>query len=122
MSGGRKWFLSLFMGHKKQKVWNKTREKYMPEGRRQNLAETDRGSYYKHKELLEAFLDNKSTFSNGSESDDHDNDDENYNGNIEALAHRCFSNLVFLKILLRPATLLKTDSEIGVFLWNLNTF
>ena len=29
------------MGHKKQKVWNKTREKYMPEGRRQNLAETD---------------------------------------------------------------------------------
>ena len=64
---------------------------------------------------MEAFLDNKSTFSNGSESDDHDNDDENYNGNIEALAHRCFSNWVFLKILLRPATLLKTDSEIGVF-------
>ena len=40
MSGGRKLILSPF-------TWNKTREKCMPEERRQNLAETDRGSYYK---------------------------------------------------------------------------
>ena len=32
------------------KTWNKTREKYMLEERRQNLAETDRGSYYNQKE------------------------------------------------------------------------
>ena len=32
--------------HKKRKAWHNTREKYMPEKRRQNLAETDRGSFY----------------------------------------------------------------------------
>ena len=37
--------LSPFTGRKKRKAWNKTREKYMPEKRRQNLAEADRGSY-----------------------------------------------------------------------------
>ena len=47
MSGGRKLILSPFTGHKKRKAWNKTREKHMPEERRQNLAETDRVSYYK---------------------------------------------------------------------------
>ena len=56
----------------------------MPEERRQNLAETDRGSHYKQEECLEAFLEEKSAFSNGSESDDSDKDDENYNENIEA--------------------------------------
>ena len=55
----------------------------MPKERRQNLAETDRGSYYKQEEWLEAFLDNK--------SDDSDNDDENYNENIEAFVRRCSS-------------------------------
>ena len=35
----------------------------MPKQRRQNLAERDRGSFYKkQKEWLEAFLDNKSEF------------------------------------------------------------
>ena len=56
----------------------------MPEERRQNLAETDRGSYYKQKDWLEEFLDDKSVYSDGSESDDSDKDDENYNENIEA--------------------------------------
>ena len=43
MSGGFKQILSPFTGHKKQKAQNKTREKYMPEERRHNLAETDKG-------------------------------------------------------------------------------
>ena len=78
MSGGCKQILSPFTGCKKRKAWNKTTEKYMPEERRrQNLAETDRGSYHKQEEWLEAFLDNKSEFSDGSESDDSNNDVEN---------------------------------------------
>ena len=39
--------------------------------RRQNLAETDRGSYYKG-EWLEEFLDSKDAFYNGNESDNND--------------------------------------------------
>ena len=62
MSDGRKLTLSPFTGCKKWKSWNKTWEKYMPEERRQNLAERDRGSYYKTRGMLEAFLDNKSAF------------------------------------------------------------
>ena len=38
--------------------------------------------------MLEAFLNDKSAFSDSSESDDSDNDDENYNENIEALIRR----------------------------------
>ena len=48
----------------------------MLEKRRQNLAETDRGSYYNQEEWVEEFLDDKGAFYNGSESDDSDNDDE----------------------------------------------
>ena len=51
----------------------------MPIKRRQNLAETDKGSYYKE-ERLEEFLDSKGAFYNGNESD---NDDESYNENNE---------------------------------------
>ena len=57
MSGGC--VLSPFTGRKKQKAWNKTREKYMPKEKRQNLAETDRVSYYNQEERLEEFLDDK---------------------------------------------------------------
>ena len=49
MPDGCKRILSPFTGRKKQKAWNKTREKYMPVKRWQNLAETDRRSYYKEK-------------------------------------------------------------------------
>ena len=56
----------------------------MPE-ERQNLAETDRGSYYNQAEWLEEFLDDKLAFYDGSESDDSEIDDENYNENIEAV-------------------------------------
>ena len=91
MFGGRKRILSSFTERKKRNASNKTRVKYMLEERRQNLAETDRGSYYKQEEWLEAFLDDKSAFSDGSESDDSDNDDENYNENIEAFVRRCSS-------------------------------
>ena len=34
----------------------------MPEERRQNLAETDRRSYYNQEEWIEEFLDNKGAF------------------------------------------------------------
>ena len=43
----------------------------MPVKRRQNLAETDRGEYYKE-EQLEEFLDSKGTFYNGNENDNND--------------------------------------------------
>ena len=63
----------------------------MPEERRQNLAETEKGSYYNQEEWFEEFLDNKSAFYNGSESDDSDNDAENYSENIEAVVYSCSS-------------------------------
>ena len=44
MPDSRKLSLSSFTGYKKQKAWNKTREKYIAVERRQT--ETDRGSYY----------------------------------------------------------------------------
>ena len=91
MSGGCKQILSPLTGWKQRKAWDKTKEKYMPEERRQNLAETDRGSYYNQEEWLEEFLDDKSAFYNGSESDDSDNDDENLKGNTEAFVRRCSS-------------------------------
>ena len=91
MSGGCKRILSPFTRRKKRKAWNKTREKYMPEERRQNLAETDRGSYYNQEEWLEEFLDDKGAFYDGSESDDSENDDENYPENIEAVVRGCSS-------------------------------
>ena len=68
MPDGRKRILGPFTGRKKRKAWNKTRVKYMPVKRRQNLAETDKGSYYKE-EWLEEFLDSKGAFYNGNESD-----------------------------------------------------
>ena len=79
MSDSRKRILIPFTGCKKQKAWSKTREKYMPVKRRQNLAVTDRGSCYKE-EWLDKFLDGKGAFYNGIESD---NDDESYNENNE---------------------------------------
>ena len=51
MPDGCKEILIPFTGSKKRKAWNKTREKYMLVKRRQNLAETDRGSYYKEEWL-----------------------------------------------------------------------
>ena len=58
MTDGRKRILSRFTRCKKRKSWNKTREKYMPIKRRQNLAETDRELYYKE-EWLEEVLYSK---------------------------------------------------------------
>ena len=42
MSGGHKRIMSPFTWHKKQKARNKTREKYIPEEKIQNLAETEK--------------------------------------------------------------------------------
>ena len=52
MSGGHKRILSPFTGRKRRKAWNKTREKYMPEEKTQNLAETCKRSYYNQEEWL----------------------------------------------------------------------
>ena len=56
MSDGHKRILSPLTWRKKRKAWNKTREKYMPEERRQNLAETDRGSYCKTRGMVRSIL------------------------------------------------------------------
>ena len=46
MSDGRKRLLSPLAGFKTRKAWNKTREKYIPVKRKQNLAEAHlKGSY-----------------------------------------------------------------------------
>ena len=56
MSDSRKLILSPFTGRKKRKAWNKTIEKYMPEERRQNLAETDRASYRKTRGIVRSII------------------------------------------------------------------
>ena len=66
MPDGRKRILGPFTVRKKRKAWNKTR--VIPVKRRQNLAETDKGSYCKE-EWLEEFFDSKGAFYNGNESD-----------------------------------------------------
>ena len=68
MSGDRKRILIPFAGRKKRKARNKTREKYMLEEKRQNLAETDKGSYYNQEEWLEEVLDDKGAFYNGTKA------------------------------------------------------
>ena len=83
--------MSPFTGRKNGKAWNKTREKYLPKERRQNLAERDRGSYCNQEEWLEEFLDDKAAISDGNESDDSGNDVENHNENIEAVVQICSS-------------------------------
>ena len=45
-------------------------EKLWPKQRRQNSAETDKGSSYNQEKWLEKLLDDKGAFYNGSESDD----------------------------------------------------
>ena len=69
----------------------------MPEERRQNLAETEKESFYNQAEWVEDFLDNKGAFCNVSDSDDGDNDDENCNKNMETAVCRYSSKQVFLK-------------------------
>ena len=59
MPDGGKRILSPFAGRRKGKAW-KTWEKYTPVKTNQNLAETDRGSYYKE-ERLEKCNDSKVT-------------------------------------------------------------
>ena len=90
-------FWVFFTGSKKRKAWNKTRGKYIPEERRQNLARTDKGTYYNQEEWLGEFLDDKGAFYDGSESDVSEND-ENYTEKIEGVVRRCSSKHVFLKI------------------------
>ena len=79
MPDGRKRILGPFTGHEKRKAWNKTRVNYMPVKRRQNLAQTDKGSYYKEK-WLEKILYTKGAFYNGNEVD---NNDDSCNENNE---------------------------------------
>ena len=66
-------FWTLLLGVKSKKLG--IRQAINKCQKKEDKAETDRGSYYKQEEWLEAFLDDKSAFFNGSESDDSDNDD-----------------------------------------------
>ena len=68
MCGGCKRILSPFAGCKKWKAWNKTREKYILEEKRQNLAEAEKGSYYNQEEWLEEFFGDKGAFCNDTEA------------------------------------------------------
>ena len=56
MSDNRKLILSPFTRRKKQKSWNKTREKYIPEERTLRLPETDRGSYHITRAMVRSIL------------------------------------------------------------------
>ena len=51
MPDGRKQIMSPVIGRTKRKASNNTLEKYKPV-KRQNLAETERGSYYNKEEWL----------------------------------------------------------------------
>ena len=82
MSEGRKRILIPFTGCRKRKGW-KTRETYMPLKRRWNLAETDRGSYYKE-EWIDKFLDSKGAFYNSNESQWC----ESYNEKMNSISYR----------------------------------
>ena len=62
MFDGHILILSPFTERKKRKPWNKTGEKYMPEVRKQNVAETDGIILQKEEEWLEIFLVQKSAF------------------------------------------------------------
>ena len=95
----------------------------MQEEGRQNLAETDGGSY------LEEFLDGIYGFYNGSETDDSNYADENYNENTEhqqlseAFANRCCKIVspILLQVLINDfavckhcsGTLLETELHIS---------
>ena len=58
-----------------------TGEKYMLEERRQDLTETDVGSYDNPKEWLEKFIGDEGVVYNDSKSDANDNGGENFNEN-----------------------------------------
>ena len=112
MSDGRKRILSPFTGRKKRKAWNNTKEKYKPVKRRQNLPEADRESYYDKEEWLEEFLDGKGAFYNGSESDDSENDDGNYNENDQQQLAEGFANSCYK--IVSPIPLLELTTNFAV--------
>ena len=81
MSDGGKLILSPYTGRKKQKAWNKTREKYMPVKKKTDW--NRQGIILQWRGWLEVFLNGKGAFFNVNESDDSYNDDDNYNENNE---------------------------------------
>ena len=92
MPDGRKRILGPFTECKKRKAWNKTRVKYMQVKRRQNLAETNKGPYYKEEWLAE-FLDSKGAFYNGNE---YDNDENNEQQQLpEGFANTCYKKFFY---------------------------
>ena len=99
MPDGPKQIMSRLTGRKKQKTWNKTREKYMPVKRRQNLAETERASHFKE-EWLDKSLDSKRVFYNGNEGDNDENNEQQQL--LEGFANSCYKIVspILCKILL----------------------
>ena len=90
MSAGRKQILSPFIGHKKRKAWNNTKQNICLK-KENKIYLKQAGDHITIKEWVEEFIDDKGTFYNGSESDDGDNDYVNYNENMEAVVRRCSS-------------------------------
>ena len=76
MSADRKRLLSPFGGRKKRIPPTKKQRTVMTKENRQNLANTDRGSYYNQEEWLEEFLELKGIFYNDSDSDSETYDNE----------------------------------------------
>ena len=71
------------------------------------------GSNYNKAEWLERFLDGKGAFYNGSESDDSDNDDGNYNKNNDRQQlSECFANSCH--IIVSPILLLELIRNFAV--------
>ena len=76
MSADRKRILSSFGGRKKRIPTNKKERTVMTKENRQNLADTDRASYYNQEKWLEEFLEDKGIFYNNSDSDSETYDNE----------------------------------------------
>ena len=76
MSADRKRILSPFGGRKKRILPNKKQRTVMTKENRQNLVDTNRGSYYNQEEWLEEFLEDKIIFYNDSDSDSEIYDNE----------------------------------------------
>ena len=91
MSADRKRILSPFGGRKKRIPANKKERTVMTKENRQNLADTDRASYYNQEEWLEEFLEDKGIFYNNSDSDSETYDNESSSDGDDELEEVCKS-------------------------------
>ena len=99
MSADQKHILSPFGGHKKRRLPNQKQRTAMTKENRQNLANTDRGSFYNQGAWLEEFLEDKAIFYNNSNSDSETYDNESSSDDDDEQKEVCKSfNMNSLKI------------------------